>query len=103
MTNPDIANQKRRRAAPWPVFTFGITVTMKESRRLPQAIPAHSQPALLLNRTAFRLRCQLPNQKFLKQIAGGGSSNPNQPIVDRQLRALAILRRIVDVGNPSRG
>jgi hypothetical protein len=26
MTNPDIANQKRRRAAPWPVFKLGITM-----------------------------------------------------------------------------
>jgi hypothetical protein len=32
MTNPDIANQNRRRAASWPVFKPGIT--MEDSRRL---------------------------------------------------------------------
>src|ERR1035438_6165971 len=32
MTNPDIANQNRRRAASWPVFKLGIT--MEDPRRL---------------------------------------------------------------------
>ena len=32
MTNPDIANQNRRRAASWPVFKLGIT--MRDPRHL---------------------------------------------------------------------
>jgi hypothetical protein len=31
MTNPDIANQNRRRAASWPVFKLGFT--MEDLRR----------------------------------------------------------------------
>jgi hypothetical protein len=31
MTNPDIANQNRRRAASWPVFKLGLT--MEDPRR----------------------------------------------------------------------
>src|SRR5690242_19527233 len=47
--------------------------------------------------------CQFPDEKFLEEVGDSGCANSDSRVFKRQSRSLAILRRKVEIRNPTRG